>query len=382
MSWTAALAAAALLSLGIGCSGPTAREATETSRTAIVGGSASGPAQDGVVLLRAAVNGGDVLCTASLVGSNLLITARHCVSYFTDGLFSCSVQGELINDSDGAGELGLHLPASSLEVYGSQTPRTLLAHGKQVISTLSPVICINDLAFVVLDREVDLPIVPLRLGRPALAHESVTLVGYGLDGQQPTLDYRSAPRRQKTGLEVVALGPDSAADGIKTVPPRALILEGPSGCIGDSGGPLLAAATGAVLGIYSLQQAESCAEPTVRHQLVHVPPFGNLIDEAFAAAGVMPLVEPTSEPDGGGGAGSGGVGGEGEAGMRLDPSPAAGFATEAEAGAPASPGSAPRSSCSVAPQPAAPLEPALSLLFLVPWAKRRGSRGRRKWRPT
>jgi hypothetical protein len=380
MSVRRGLGAVALLWLGFGCDGPAALETPQISRTAIVGGEASGPEQDGVVLLRAAVDDGDVLCTASLVGPNLLITARHCVSYFTDGLFSCSVEGELLNDSDGAGELGLHLPASSIEVYGAETPRTLLARGAQVISTLSPVICINDLAFVVLDRDVDLPIMPLRLGRPARVHETVTLVGYGLDGQQPALDYRNAPRRQKLGLQVAALGPDSAADGIKTVPPRALILEGPSGCIGDSGGPLLAAATGAVLGIYSLQQAEACTDPAVRHQLVHVPPFENLIEEAFAAAGVTPLAEPNSEPDGPGGASAGGAGGGGEAGLGAPPDPtlAAGAPTEADAGAPASARSGPRSSCAVSTARAAPHGLALSLLLLASRAKRRRSRPRRK----
>jgi hypothetical protein len=282
--------------------------------TAIVDGEPSGAEGDGVLMIRAVPDAEtEVICTASLVAPNLLLTARHCVSYFTDGLFNCSVRGELIEATPDAGKLGLHLPAESIEVYAGDTPRDEpIAWGARIISTLSPVICVNDLAFVVLDRELELPVVPMRIGRSAEVDEAVTLVGYGMDGQQRMIPYLTQPRLRKPGLEVAGVGPDLLEDGVTTVAPRSLIVNGPSGCVGDSGGPLLATETGAVLGVYSLQEGPSCTTPGVRHHLTHVPPFLALIEEAFTAAGSEPLPEPGSN-----GAAEAGAGG-------AAPQPAAG----------------------------------------------------------
>jgi hypothetical protein len=287
------------------------------ARAGIVGGEASGAEEDGVLLIRSLPDTtSEQMCTASLVAPNLLLTARHCVSYFNDGLFACSLQGEVIETTPDAGKLGLHVPADSIAVHAGETPRREpVAYGTRVISTLSPVICVNDIAFVVLDRELELPLLPLRIGHRALPHEGVTLVGYGMDGEQTSLDYETQPRRRKPNLEIVGVGPDLLEDGVTTVAPRHLIVDGPSGCVGDSGGPLLSAETGAVLGVYSLQEGSSCSEPSVRHHLTHVPPFQALIAEAFTAAGAEPLLEPGSEPEpaAAGAAGAGAVA-EAEAG--------------------------------------------------------------------
>jgi hypothetical protein len=145
----------------------------------------------------------------------------------------------------------------------------------------------------------------MRLGGPALAGEVSTLVGFGLDGNMTGIDYRTQPRSQKRDLEILAVGPDSIADGVTTVPPRTLILKGPSGCIGDSGGPLLSQKTGAVLGVYSLQNGEACLAPEIRHQVVHVPAFTQLVSEAFAAANCEPTLEPAAEASGGAAADAG-----------------------------------------------------------------------------
>ncbi|HWZ87894.1 MAG TPA: trypsin-like serine protease, partial [Polyangiaceae bacterium] len=265
-------------------------------RSSIVGGepSPAGSVEDAVLLLRTMVDGQEVLCSASLVAPNLALTARHCVAHLEDGVFDCSVKGELFDNPTGAGRLGLDLPADTLEFYGGALPRTKpLAHGLTVVSTLSETICVNDIAFVVLDRAVALPVVPLRLhGRAALG-EAVTLVGYGLTSDdQQTIVVSTQPRMQKTGLSIAGVGPDSLDQGVTTVPPRALILDGPCGCVGDSGGPLLAASSHALLGVYSLLDGVSCSDAQVRHQLVHVPAFQALTQQAFAQAGAEPVPEP------------------------------------------------------------------------------------------
>ncbi|HKY36438.1 MAG TPA: trypsin-like serine protease [Polyangiaceae bacterium] len=313
MTWRGWLVAGVGLT-GLGCAdAPSDPLASETA--SIVGGEPSGAEDDGVLLIRALPEPDpEILCTASLVAPNLLLTARHCVSYFNNGLFTCTLKGEVVETTPDAGKLGLHLPAGSIEVYSAETPREEpIARGVDVISTLSPVICVNDIAFVVLDRALELPLVPMRLGRPAELHEAVTLVGYGMDGEQVEIPYETQPRRRKPDLEIAGVGPDLLEDGVTTVSPRSLIVDGPSGCVGDSGGPLRAAETGAVLGVYSLQEGGNCTSANVRHHLTHVPPFQALIAEAFTAAGSEPRLEPGSEPapgSVGAGAGAGGAGPE------------------------------------------------------------------------
>jgi hypothetical protein len=367
------LAASALALHGLSCADQAPGEGVASASHAIVDGEASGAEQDGVVLLRALLDDGfDVVCTGSLVGPNLVLTARHCVSYLSEGQFSCTVRGELTQNPDGGGRLGLHLPAERIEIYGRKLPRKApLARGARVISTLSPDICKNDIAFVVLDQAVELPVVPMRIGRPARLHETGVLVGFGLDATQTGIDYATQPRFQKRDLDITALGPDSLADGVTTVPPRALILKGPSGCIGDSGGPLLAQQSGAVVGVYSLQEGESCAASNVKHQMVHVPPFTALIDEAFSAAGCL----PTPEPEGSGGAGgagaeAGAAGAAVEAAGGVEADPAAGAGGERSSGVAGEPGDetpakpASSSGCSLVAVPA-PSPSALQLLAML-----------------
>ncbi|RYZ09140.1 MAG: trypsin-like serine protease [Myxococcales bacterium] len=294
--------AIAAVALTTACSAR-APEQTEGWQQAVVGGEPSDESQDGVLLLRGTVDdGSELLCTASLVAPNLVLTARHCVAYLSEGLFSCSARGELEPSDAEGGRLGLHIPADQLEVYSGRAPRRAsVARGQRVFSTLSPTICTNDIAFVLLDRALSFPLVPMRLERPAEAGESSVLVGFGMDESEMGIDYVTQPRRQRRDLRIAAVGPSSVSEGVTTAPPRSLLLRGPSGCIGDSGGPLLSQASGAVLAVYSLQAGESCSAANVGQQLVQVQPFTALISEAFQAAGAEPLPEPEPSASGGDG---------------------------------------------------------------------------------
>jgi Trypsin len=304
------LAASALCGYALSCSNAPPDAPTGSEHENIIAGEPSPADQDGVVLLRAVQEDtSELLCTASLVAPNLILTARHCVAHISDGDFSCSPRGDLSDNPTGAGELGLTVSPENLEVYAGKAPRkSPVARGQQVVSTLTPNVCKDDLAFVVLDTALDLPVIPMRLGRPAQLHELAVLVGYGIRADRQLIDYQTQPRQQKRGLEVAGVGPALDADAT-TLPPRSLLTEGPSGCQGDSGGPLLAESSGALLGVYSLGSAISCSAVNVRSQLVHVPFFQPLIDEAFAAAGDEPVPEPTPEPTlSAGGANAGGAG--------------------------------------------------------------------------
>jgi hypothetical protein len=198
------------------------------------------------------------------------------------------------------------------------------------------------------------------------------LVGYGLDENDLGIDYRTQPRRQKRDLIVAAVGPDSISDGVTTVPPRAVILEGPSGCVGDSGGPLLSQETGALLGVYSLLAGSTCEAKNAYQQLVHVPPFQALIDDAFAAAMAEPLLEP--EPElGAGGASPGAAGADAGAGgsTKVD-DPAGGAAAAADEPTPRAPPK--HSGCALSSPKQSPCTAAVALLGALAFVRRRRAR--------
>ncbi|MDF3070923.1 MAG: hypothetical protein K0R38_6524 [Polyangiaceae bacterium] len=349
------LGALALFAGLLGCS---AEPALPSWQERIVEGEVSGSDQDGVLLLRGLLSDNtEFVCTATLVAPNLVLTAQHCVSYLSNGPFSCNARGELTDNVEGGGQLGLGLPPERIELYSAATPRDEpLARARELISARSTNICQNDIAFVVLDTALNLPVAPIRVGRPARVGELGVLVGYGLGAGERGIDYRTQNREQKRDLEIRGVGPDSVEDGVTTVPPRSLVLEGPAGCIGDSGGPLLAQSTGAILGVYSLQTASDCTSPRVAHQLVHLPPFELLVRDAFEAAGATPLLE---EPEMAsfGGAGSEAAGAGGQSGNEPPPG-----------GAPAEVPSEPQRSSSSCSHSGAPRGRLLWWAWLAPFA--------------
>lgn len=293
-------AAVAMLLLASACGDPS-HEERERVEHAVVGGEPSDSSQDGVLLLRGTLeNASELVCTASLVAPNLVLTARHCVAYLSEGLFSCDSRGNLVPSDAEGGRLGLHLEPEVLTLYAGETPRRApLARALKIFSTLSPTICTNDIAFVLLDRELDLPLLPMRLDAPALPGELGVLVGYGASGDELAVDYVSQPRLQRRNLRIAAVGPGSVSDGVATTPPRSLLLRGPSGCMGDSGGPLLSQESGAVIGVYSLQAGESCSAANAGQLLVQIFPFTQLVADAFEAAGAEPVPEPQLTASGG-----------------------------------------------------------------------------------
>jgi hypothetical protein len=287
------------------------------TQSRVVGGgpSPSGGIQDAVLMLRVVLGSSELVCSSSLVAPNLIVTARHCVAYFVDGGFSCTVQGELESTDPGAGTLGADFDASTIEFYDGHTPRTQpIAYGKQVLSTQSDSLCTNDLAFVVLDRKLALPVLPFRLNGRARIGEAVTLVGYGFDDAMAGgnfLDVSTQGRTENSSLVIDDVGP-LGNDGVTSAPPRTIVIQGPSGCVGDSGGPLVARETNAVLGVDSLSDQNDCLSPTVRNLFTHVPDFTLLTRDAFAAAGYEPTPEPSSEPASMAEAGHGGAPSESE----------------------------------------------------------------------
>jgi hypothetical protein len=325
------------------------RETTAQSSESIWQGEPSGPADDGVVFL-IAKGSKTSRCTATLVAPNLVITAKHCIVEFSSEPFSCTSEGELTAGSRG-GAMGAMLAPENISFAVGRDPGlnpVPSALALQIFSVATPSICRNDIAMVLLDRDIpDLPLVPMRLGKGNSRGETLRLVGYGADhdgtfGKRNTL---SGQRISQVGVSVF-LGEENA----DPVPPRTFMTLGPSLCIGDSGGPALTE-NEAITAVWS-QLVGECGDEDARNFFTQIAPFEDtIVRPAFEAAGHEPLLEvemgsggaPTADAGAGGEpAGSGASGGSetGAAGSETSAggAPAQAGAGSAEGGTPSTPG--------------------------------------------
>lgn len=213
--------------------------------SAVIAGTDSDPSQDAVVLIMhydaLQAGGGTEGCTGVLLTPELVLTARHCVS-ITDGSAACSQDGTALS---GGGVQSDFKPEALFVFSGNKRPDFIsgaakAARGVELITTGAKTICNNDLALILLDRQVEnAKIAPIRLDAPPARGEKITVVGWGI-----TKDTNFPDTRQtRDGISITQVGPARALG-------PAEFKTGEGTCSGDSGGPALAE-TGAVLGVLS-----------------------------------------------------------------------------------------------------------------------------------
>jgi hypothetical protein len=227
-----------------------------------------------------------------------VLTAQHCVVEQPISELSgyiCRSDGTLAPPDTGAGWLGEPFSPGNIAVFFGGNIRVRLgadgspvpdAVGSLILGSRSSVICVDDIALVVLDRQLPSAGLPLRLERDVAVGEVMTVIGYGLTDHPVNTD-----RYRRDGLQVLAVGPDNTSEGAGTVTPRAFTT-GVGPCIEDQGGPVLSEETGAVAGIYARPLlGYDCFAPDQLNLFTKVAPYASLIREAFVAAGAVPIEE-------------------------------------------------------------------------------------------
>ncbi|HTV20993.1 MAG TPA: trypsin-like serine protease [Polyangiaceae bacterium] len=262
---------------------------------AIVNGEASPTGDDAAVFIRTAPAEGDaVVCTGTVVAPNLVATALHCVTHSNLGFFTCKPDGSISASKPEDGKMGNLLRPEEVGVYfgASIIGATPVAHGSRLLSTGSTQICRGDLAFVVLDHDIEAPVAAVRLNYGVKTGDFIRVVGYG-----ETEEYGSSGRHVREGRRVIDVGPLTQDEPSISASPRTFVVnEGP--CHGDSGGPAFSEETGSLVGVYSLAAGENCTAVGVRNVYSHLSTYSSFVLDAFAAADAEPILdEPPAQPE-------------------------------------------------------------------------------------
>jgi hypothetical protein len=258
----------------------------------MIEGTPSDESYGGVVFFETKQPTGRIACTGTLVAPNLVATALHCVTSNALGHFDCQPDGTITAATVQEGAIGPLVTPSNIKIYkGSPVDYSApVAVGSRLYGTGSTQGCQGDLALIELDHALDLPVSSLRLDRMPARKEQLYALGYGETDLVANQGYRLV-----RDVQVIDVGPSSTAEPARTASPRTFVVgEGP--CKGDSGGPAFSADTGALVGIFSLNENDDCSAVGIRNVYTGLSPFSKVILDAFDKAGAEPLLEPGSSP--------------------------------------------------------------------------------------
>jgi MYXO-CTERM domain-containing protein len=222
----------------VGCSqGPSSTQ-LDVTRQSVLGGYASPPEQNAVVLI---VGPGDVRCTGVVVAPTLVLTARSCLYELTNG--TDTSQYVLCLPRGAGAPLLKALDPRSFEISVGTGTRRTEAKGVRLYAGDKLDLCSSGVALL----EVDTPLSPapmaLRLDSGARLNELGKFIGWGIDEKSPTMPPQDRLQRD---VQVLAVG-DSAFKQLEVV--AGSFITGEAGCLLDQGGPFISDESNAVVGI-------------------------------------------------------------------------------------------------------------------------------------
>lgn len=254
-------------------------DSVELGREAVVGGTASGAADDAVIFFGDPSQTDGMMCTAVMVTPRIALTARHCVSTpISDDNVECSYNG--VTDPGQAVRMQIKKSLSVFRAYTGPKAVDATASSARVqnidVDTSTDESCFRDFAVVTFDREVTSKQASVRSTDVSVG-EKLRLVGYGaVDDSNSFVD----ERQTRSDIVVEAIGPGTAnrASGPKAVYSERTILTGPGFCSGDSGGPLLDG-DGQVVGLVSRKLGPCSTSKNLYVGMKHVLPVLKLAEE-------------------------------------------------------------------------------------------------------
>lgn len=116
------------------------------------------------------------ICSGALVAPNVILTAKHCVTHLNPGGIRCAQGGKSGGEVHTTGLLDPELISISND---TEIDFKAQAHAKRIITTDSSTLCNEDIAFIVLDKEMKQKPYRIRTQSNVLYKEILTQVGYG-----------------------------------------------------------------------------------------------------------------------------------------------------------------------------------------------------------